>query len=322
MSKLHDLLYMSRDFYRVARGKDYFHQPQPLGRYFQDDRSYYNDFRGKADWDGARIEGIPALFLPALGRQITFPIMVLQYGLGSIDRHLETGKESYLRQVQAVTGWILENQGNGGSFENYFPSMDTSKPFYSGNSGMAQGETLSFLVRVLELELAGTVAHQALRDAMAAAFANMIQAMQDGGTSSTEDGLLRFHEVCGKDHQVILNGWIYATFGLIDYSRHTQSDGVSSAVQRTLTSLEADLPRYMLPDGWSIYDSLGRVASPFYHTLHIHLMDALFKLTGKEAFGKAYGTFRRAATPWKKGVYTARKVVDKIRDKKAYSTQK
>jgi len=322
MSKLNDLLYMTRDFARVALGKDYFHQPQPLGRYFEDGRSYYNDFRGKADWKGARIEGIPALYLPALDRQITFPIMVIQYGLGSIDRYLENGEDAWLKQVQAVTRWILETLGPGDSFENYFPSMDASKSFYSGNSGMAQGETLSFLGRVVDLELAPEVESRSVRDKMESVFDNMIMPMSEGGTSSTEHGQLRFHEVCGRDQQVILNGWIYAIFGLVDYARYTQRADVARVLRQTQTTLEADIHNFIRSDGWSIYDSLGRVASPSYHTLHIHLMDAMVRLTGAEVFERAHHTFRRAATPGKKFLYTARKVVDKIRDKRAYSTQK
>lgn len=322
MPKLNDLLYLARDFYRVTRGKEYFHQPQPLGRYFEDERSYYNDFRGKADWEGARIDGIPALFYPALGHEVTFPIMVLQYGLGSIDRYLENGESRYLQQIHGVTGWVLDNLRDDGSYDNHFPVADPSKRFYSANSGMAQGEALSFLVRVTELELAGSRDLERLREAMTAVFANMILPMQDGGTTSLEGDRLRFHEVCSDDHQVVLNGWIYATFGLLDYRRHTGREDVATVLDQTLATMEADLPRYILPDGWSVYDSLGRLASPFYHSLHIHLMDAMARLTGREAFATAFATFTRADTPWKRCAYTARKIGDKLRDKRSYGTRR
>jgi hypothetical protein len=128
--------------------------------------------------------------------------------------------------------------------------------------------------------------------------------------------------VCSEDGQVILNGWVYATFGLLDYYRHTKRDDVHTALESSLRSIEADLPRFILPDGWSVYDSLGRVASPSYHTLHVHLMDALRRLADTEAFESAYATCKRASTPWKNGIYTARKVADKFRDKRAYQTQK
>jgi hypothetical protein len=170
--------------------------------------------------------------------------------------------------------------------------------------------------------LAGSADLERLREAMAAMFASMVRPMQDGGTSSSQNGRVRFHEVCSEDHQVVLNGWIYAIFGLLDFQRHTGRDDVAAVYDQTLATPEADLPRYILPDGWSVYDSLGRVASPFYHSLHIHLMDAVARLSGREAFIAALRTFAGADTAWKRFAYTAKKIGDKIRDRRSYGTRR
>ncbi len=81
-----DLLSLSGEFYRYLRGTDYFRQPQGLGRYFDDPRCYYNDLRGKADWKGTLVDGVPALCVTATGREIALPVMTLLYGIGSMDR--------------------------------------------------------------------------------------------------------------------------------------------------------------------------------------------------------------------------------------------
>ena len=91
-------------------------------------------------------------------------------------------------------------------------------------------------------------------------------------------------EDCRKDHNLVLNGWIFAVFGLIDYLKYREDPQTAAFLKETLSTMVAVLPRYSLPNGWSFYDNDGRVSSPFYHDLHISLMDAMYRLTNENVF--------------------------------------
>ena len=84
----------------------------------------------------------------------------------------------------------------------------------------------------------------------------------------------------------------------------------------------AVLSRYCLPGGWSIYNSEGRISSPFYHDLHIALLDAMFRLTAKDAFRDYAQSFRRANGGLNRCRYTLLKMWDKLTDAHSYTVSK
>ena len=44
---------------------------------------------------------------------------------------------------------------------------------------------------------------------------------------------------------------------------------------------------------WSMYDNSGKIASPFYHNLHIAQMQAMYELTGIEIFNQYANMWKR-----------------------------
>ena len=44
---------------------------------------------------------------------------------------------------------------------------------------------------------------------------------------------------------------------------------------------------------WSMYDNSGKIASPFYHNLHIAQMQAMYELTGIEIFDQYANRWKR-----------------------------
>ena len=45
-------------------------------------------------------------------------------------------------------------------------------------------------------------------------------------------------EFCRKDHPIVLNGWIFAVFGLFDYLNFSKSEQVSSFLDGTLATMK------------------------------------------------------------------------------------
>jgi hypothetical protein len=312
---------MARDFWGVSTGRDYFHKPQPLGAYFRDKRCYYNDMTGKAFWNGTYVDGVPALYFPAWEEFMTLPVMVLQYGLGCMDRFFLEGDPAYLNKVSRVVEWMRRTILPDGSFDSMWNKGHKGVQFHSGNSCMVQGEALSFSLRVIQNQLVAEPALSNLAGRVPDMFSSMARSLDEGGTTLLDGDDLYLCEYCRTDNYVVLNGWIFAIFGLIDYVEYCQNSQANNFLQATLTTLAKMLSTYMLPNGWSYYDNKGRIASPFYHQLHISLLEALYRLTDKKQFYTTLMALRAANTLPNKARYTVVKVMDRITDKHVYATQ-
>ena len=82
----------------------------------------------------------------------------------------------------------------------------------------------------------------------------------------------------------ILNGWIFAWWGLYDYVLLTNDMGIYKLrLNESLNSLLNHLPKFSCIY-WSYYDLNYKIASPFYHDLHVAQMQAMYELTGIELF--------------------------------------
>jgi hypothetical protein len=320
--RIKELLFMARDFWSVSTGRDYFHQPQPLGPYFRDSRCYYNDLTGKAFWPGTYLDGVPALYIPAWGGYTTLPVMVLQYGLGCVDRFFLEGDRSYLNSVSRVVGWLLQSLLPNGSLDSRMNERLSCYQFHSSNSCMVQGEALSFSLRVIRNKLVDEPAISELAARVHDIFSSMATPLEKGGTALWEEDKVYLCEYCRLDNYVVLNGWIFAIFGLIDYFDYCKDPQVKGLLDVTLGTLRGALTAYQLRDGWSYYDNKRRISSPFYHELHVSLLDALYRLTNDEEFQTTLKSFRAASTFPNKAWYTVVKIRDRISDKNVYVTQR
>jgi hypothetical protein len=315
MRNIRELLSLGRDFARYCVGKDYFHQLQPLGPYFRDDRCYYNDVTHKADWTGPRVDDVPVLRTVASRTNFIFPITIFLYGIGSIDKYFLESDRKYLDQSRRVGAWMVHNSLPDGSFDNHWNILDPKIDYYSNNSAMCQGLALSFATRAVHYSLVDSAIHQQLEDMLEPIAANMRTPVAQGGTALyTKDGPVLL-EFCRIEPAVVLNGWIFAIFGLIDYLRWRDDASAKAFLDETLTTMTAVLSRYCLPSGWSYYNDQGRISSPFYHPLHIAQLDALYRLTGRTVFYEYMKTFKRSNHALNRFRYTLVKIKDKLTDK-------
>ena len=319
--KLIDIFYMARDFFRIVGGTDYFHQPDKLGNFFKDGCSYYIDFRGQVDWTGEYIDNVPVLYIPSLGKNVFFPSMIFIYGLGSIDMYFATKDPSYLINITNVYEWIIKNIKKDYSFDNLFQELDRGFEYYSNNSAMTQGEALSFLIRVVKYNLVRGISDEATK-LIKNIFENMILPLEKGGTIIQRGDEIYFCEYCRRDEYIVLNGWIFAIFGLYDYQQYFKDPISKRYLDKTLKTLEKNIKNFILKNNWSYYDNKGRISSPIYQELHIHLMDALYRLTNAEVFKGIKEKLEKGNTRFNRIKYTLIKIKDKLKDKCRYSTLK
>jgi hypothetical protein len=251
---------------------------------------YYMPFTEKADYQGAYDSaGIPLLdYRGKIGPQYN-PIAIAQYGLGNYNLFLRTGEAARREKFFRTADWLcqhLERNQRGLSVWNHhfnWEYRDTLRaPWYSA---LAQGQGISVLVR----------AHKESQDARyleaaKLALTSFFTPVTEGGVAFTDDrGDLWFEEYIVSPPTHILNGFIWAAWGVYDYFLATRDRSAQELFARAVQTLLHNLECYDL-GFWSLYEQSGTrlpmVASPFYHQLHIVQLRVMHRLTGEEKFAR------------------------------------
>lgn len=249
---------------------------------------YYLLFAEKADYGGPYDpSGIPLLdYRGKIGRQYN-PIAIAQYGLGNYNFFRQSNDPERRRKFIGVADWLclhLERNAHGlAVWQHHFnwEYRDTLRaPWYSA---LAQGQGISVLVRAYRESGDARYVEAAER-----ALASFYRSAGEGGVNFTDDrGDLWFEEYIVSPPTHILNGLIWAAWGVYDYFLATQHPAAQNLWSRAVQTLLHNLDRYDL-GFWSLYEQSGTrlpmVASPFYHQLHVVQLRVMHRLTGEEEF--------------------------------------
>jgi hypothetical protein len=214
-----------------------------------------------------------------------------QWGLGSYERYLNGEGEAYLAQAaQAGEYLIAEQETSGRRAGAWLEPRDYPHTFQMRGpwaSAMAQGQCASLLVRLfLEtgVERFALAARSALRP--------LEVPTQDGGVQALLDGRPFPEEYPTRPPSLVLNGAIYALWGVYDVSLGLDDDAGRRVFNEGRETLTANLHRWDTGH-WSRYDlyphPLTNVASFSYHALHINQLRAF------DAIAPGYGFADRAA---------------------------
>lgn len=260
-----------------------FRRPQGLAPFEpgDPDGGFYNDLRVVTEAYANAENARAALRIAFEDRRLTNPVSVAQVGLGAWQRWRSSSRESpWLGVVDEAAGWIAANLEPTGGLPYLFDMPHTyplTAPWYSA---MAQGEAVSLLVR-------SAISLQRPDDLDAAAnAAKPLLERASGLVSETNDGpVLEEYPTQPPSH--VLNGWIFALWGLYDLAAAERRIGrtaetaaaAAQAFDSGATALAARLHLYETRFGWSRYDlyphSISHVASPFYQRLHVAQLRAL-----------------------------------------------
>jgi len=256
-------------------------QPDALGE-------YYMRFVAKADYPGHYdAAGIPLLdYHGAVGLQYN-PIAIAQYGLANDNLYRWTGAAERRRKFLAVADWLVANleQNPAGLWvwNHHFDweyRTPLRAPWYSA---LSQGQGVSLLARAhRETGLA------AYRDAAERAFATFETPVAAGGVTLVDaGGYTWFEETIVDPPTHILNGFIWAAWGVHDWRLHTGSGAAARLFAEAVRTLRDNLHRFDV-GFWSLYEQSGTrlamLASPFYHHLHVVQLRVMHRLTGESAF--------------------------------------
>ena len=212
-------------------------------------------FQGKAAYagpfDGA---GIPLLdYRGDIGRQYN-PIAIAQYGLARFNRWCSTADDADRAAWLAVAQWLTQElKPNAHGVPVWFHHFDwpyrqlLKAPWYSG---LAQGNGLSLLVRAAQATGDPAFAAGAHR-----AFQSFQRSVSEGGVLVEDDrGHVWIEEYLVDPPSHILNGFIWALWGVYDYARWTGRAEAENLWRACLRTLEARLGDFDT-GWWSLYES-------------------------------------------------------------------
>ncbi|MEZ5079027.1 MAG: D-glucuronyl C5-epimerase family protein [Solirubrobacterales bacterium] len=243
---------------------------QPLGSHVDPAAiaGYYCDLRHKAT---NTIDGMPA---NGFGEQ-DFPwvIPIAQSALGFWDLRYE-GMDVE-REFTFLADWLVDNAEPGANGMVWRTQLEVPKYGLRPGwvSAMGQGQAISVLLRAGQLTGADRyleLAHEA--------FEPLLVPVSEGGTQNLLDGHPVLEEYPTPAPEAVLNGWIFALFGVHELAVASGHQRARELLRASASGLIELLPRYDI--GWWTLYSLGDhgrpdLAKPFYQRLHPVLLEGL-----------------------------------------------
>lgn len=279
-------------WFLMMTGKSIYHVNQNMGKFFVPGelKGYFNNLTEKVIKDNQAIlePGNLPIFITEKGEEIVFPVAAFQYALGCYDLFLETKEKKYFDKFIEISKWALSKQEKCGRWNNFW-YIYPDHPF----GAMCQGEASSLLARAyIETGDANYLyAAEAGIDYMLNNNDGIVISLENN-----EDLILLEYE----DKPAVLNGWIFALFGLYDVGLVSKKREYFDAFEKSLKTIKNYLPSF--DNGyWSMYDLDKRIASPFYHSLHIAQLNALYLVSGDDVFHSFQKKFEKyKKNPFKK----------------------
>jgi hypothetical protein len=278
----------------------------------QDSRQYFMRFRGKASYAGPfDADGIPLLdYRGRIGRQYN-PIAIAQYGLARFNRWCEGGTSGDRAAWVAASRWLAASlEPNAHGVPVWLHHFDwpyrqlLASPWYSG---LAQGSGVSLLVRA-----ARETGDDVYGDAAHRAFESLALPVSSGGVLVTDAlGDVWIEEYLVDPPSHILNGFIWALWGVLDYARWSGKRSSTALWDACVKTLARRVGEFDI-GWWSLYEvptaEHRMLASAYYHRLHAVQLRVLFGLTGIAAFAECAARFESYA---RRPAFRARAFVEK-----------
>ena len=297
LGRLRYLARIARVYARPSSGPlSFWHErPEINEAAFGDSQRYFMRFQGKAAYAGPFDDaGIPLLdYQGDIGKQYN-PIAIAQYGLARFNRWSHSADDADRAAWLAVARWLSQTlQPNAHGVPVWFHYFDwpyrqlLKAPWYSG---LAQGNGLSLLVRAAQAS-----SDPAFAASAHGAYQSFQRSVSEGGVLIEDDrGHVWIEEYLVDPPSHILNGFIWALWGVYDYARWTGLPEAKALWTACLRTLEARLDDFDT-GWWSLYESPAgaarMLASRYYHTLHITQLRILHRLSGIDTFAARAGRF-------------------------------
>ncbi|MEY3499835.1 MAG: hypothetical protein RL308_1504 [Bacteroidota bacterium] len=225
-------------------------------------------------------------------------VNIAQYGFIIHDFWLKTHREDYLEVMKACLEILitLESKEEKGIFFRETHQSERYNLKKNWSSAMAQGECLSFYLRMFQILNADLI----LQKCHFIFTAMMVPVSENGVKTIDENNFYWLEEYPSTPASYVLNGFIYALFGIQDYYRVTKSDLAKKELNCYFKTLENNIDKYDA-GFWSYYDLQYKELVKFYYQKNVHApqMQAIYKLTGNQTYNLLYKKWLSQCTPAK-----------------------
>lgn len=208
-------------------------------------------------------------------------------------------KKSTSFEFMKASKWFLDYDNyieheNSIFYTNKFPY-----PMYNleinWTNGMTQGLILSVLTRVYKitgeeiyLDLIKKIVRSFFDDKSKYSFTRYYDDMNK----------VWFEEYPSRPSSFVLNGNLFAIFGLVDYLKVIEDKEVEDLLKKALFSVNDDIMIYRIGN-WSYYDRIKKIISTdSYHDLHIAQLNEIISICSK--FKIECPNIRKVSNIWKK----------------------
>ncbi len=276
------------------------------------------DFKNHCDEDGV----IMLNYNGTLGLQYN-PNAIAQQALGYYDKYLDNQKdEEALRAFLTQADYFLKNGRTAGDgvilWEYNFPFEMRNYLSAPWRSALAQGQAISVLIRAHRItgnKIYAETAHKGYK-----AF-HFLAREHEAGILDDQNGFTWLEEYIVTPPNHVLNGFIWALWGVRDYAVYFNDEHAYNLRDKCLKTLEANLENYDL-GFWTSYDwpqgydkeQPVMPSSIYYQRLHTVQMLAMYNLTGKKIFLEYHKKWQSSLeSAWNKMASQIWKVYFKLR---------
>jgi len=224
------------------------------------------------------------------------PNAIAQQALGFYDNYISEGGRKWEDAFLTQASYFLKK---GRAIRDDIVLWEYNFPFEMRNnlsspwrSALAQGQALSVLIRAHKMTKKGLFAELAHKGYNAFLY---LARDHEGGVLDDQDGYTWLEEYIVNPPNHVLNGFIWALWGVRDYAVYFKDNQAYNLWEECLRTLEANLANYDLgfwtgydwPQG---YDKIQPImpASMYYQRLHAVQMLAMYNLTRRRVFLRYY----------------------------------
>lgn len=271
---------VTKEFNHISIVCNDFDNRSVLGSYYLDMREAFLQYEAGifGDFDE---NGVP---LVGWGTKANYlAVNIAQYGFIIHQFWIENKREDYfevLKSCLKVLNSMESIEENGIFFREKYNSIryNLTKNWVSA---MAQGECLSFYLRMYQIMNSALLlekCHQIFK-------AMLVPVAENGVKIIDENGFHWLEEYPSTPSSYVLNGFIYALFGIQDYYRVTGSAIAEIELTKYLKTIEKNIERFDA-GFWSYYDLHYKELVKFYYQKNVHApqMIALYKITGNKKY--------------------------------------
>lgn len=269
------------------------HGPTLDAYYYYDPRTSHSFYDPSFGYGAAGVSDLPSVSLGCHGSLVTYTSIAQvaidrfnEARLGARDARSPEVLDHFMAMSEALLAGIEVRTAPGAGPFGVWP-FEVANPWFpfSGGrwvSGLTSGVGLSVLLRAYQVS--GDSRFLEASDVILAGF---LVPVEDGGVAAHGTGGPFFEEVPSFPPTEILNGHVFALFGLHDHYRVTGSRTAHRLFTGGVAGLKCRLPNYA-GRFWSRYDGGGEpwagLAPPFYQRLHAIQLRALARMTSDVSF--------------------------------------